>query len=350
MLAPLVVENSISGAGSVLEGGRLSFAEQTALALPTFGFSYAYNPVADMLGISSSGKGADERGRDSVRDRLREPLGDDLSFASFGRGGSTSLYHDIGEDGPESELAERMMGISSVISDALGGGDSGYENVFSHAISDAEDYNHALASTAVFLQEIGMNAESLSEPLKQAFLSGELALNDFGSQLQDVNDLQNANLEGVGNVDAALQLLAESYDDPQKQMFALEALFNELEETGLSSLSEMGAALEEKLGPEARAVFEKLEEQGISSFRNIEDASADEVFAIFSGMNDIRDDVTSTFGAIGDATEDTKSRMRELQSQNEDAERSVRNLTSEVKNLRLEMERLGRTPIPAVMQ
>lgn len=63
---------SIKGIKNAIDGKDLSLTEQAALALPTFGASFLYNPVKDFFG---SGKDKDQRGRDESRNWFRENTG-----------------------------------------------------------------------------------------------------------------------------------------------------------------------------------------------------------------------------------------------------------------------------------
>ena len=82
------------GAYHAVKNEPMSLAEQTALALPTFGFSYAYNPLRKMFG---SRKGTEQLNRDAVRKMLKEKgFIDDKYQIQFDDGS-----FDIGKDGGE---------------------------------------------------------------------------------------------------------------------------------------------------------------------------------------------------------------------------------------------------------
>jgi hypothetical protein len=97
-LAAATGYNTVTGVGNAIKGNKLSTQEQLALALPTFGLSFAFNPLVDLFG---SGKGKQQVGRDSFRDLLvkqgiaQRPEGTDETFINLFGGGQ----FDAGKDG-----------------------------------------------------------------------------------------------------------------------------------------------------------------------------------------------------------------------------------------------------------
>lgn len=85
----------LKGVSSALQGDDLSFTEQAALALPTFGASFLVNPINKMFGSS---KGKEQLSRDEVRKMLKERGIIDDKYRIQNADGST---FDIGKDGGE---------------------------------------------------------------------------------------------------------------------------------------------------------------------------------------------------------------------------------------------------------
>lgn len=96
-LAAATAYESLKGVNDIAKGKDLDLGSQAALALPTFGASFLYNPAKDLFG---GHKSKSQEGRDSVRDSLREKFPN-----IFGEDGGWNLTladgskFDLGKDG-----------------------------------------------------------------------------------------------------------------------------------------------------------------------------------------------------------------------------------------------------------
>lgn len=92
-LAAMTAQNTVSGVGKITRGEHLSGMEQAALALPTFGLSFAANPIMDFFG---SGKDKDQQKRDAIRSNAQQQGFIDENYQlDLGNG----RKYDLGLDG-----------------------------------------------------------------------------------------------------------------------------------------------------------------------------------------------------------------------------------------------------------
>ena len=151
------------GAQNFLKGDDLSFTEQAALALPTFGMSFLANPITKMFGSS---KGKEQLSRDEVRKMLKERGIIDEEYRIQNADGST---FDIGKDGGEplynldltdgNKLA--MIPAADALTAILTGGNkkltSDFAGYFVNAATSSGDPTQNLMS---YFQKLGLDHDT----------------------------------------------------------------------------------------------------------------------------------------------------------------------------------------------
>lgn len=159
----------LSGVSNALQGNDLSVQEQAALALPTFGGSFLYNPVKDFF---DSGKGKQQRRRDEARTLLANNtgvfadqssgtfnLGNDRTFSSSALNGA-SYNIDWAEVAANPELND-LIGQADALTFALLGPDfknddqntqsqiaSEFYNIAKNADGDSQENLRGMAASA----------------------------------------------------------------------------------------------------------------------------------------------------------------------------------------------------------
>jgi len=272
-------------------------------------------PFLDALDVSlNAGKDPDQRGRDAVRSQLEElerfqNYRFDLFTGGQGDIGTETFNVDFGN-----ELAGQAVGLTDAISSALGLTgklQEDFSGLFANAIlgfsegaTEAANFNEVLLNAGSLMDSLGLTAEQGKDALTAAFLDGQLQLGEFGAGIQSFNLLAQDNLIGEGSISDAIDLLAKNFDNPRNQLKALELLWAEAGEIGITSMGDLANAVSD-LSPELAEVFRSLEADGITSFENIAETGADRLFAIFNNLEPLRDSMRSIFVDGGQESADS---------------------------------------------
>ncbi len=129
----------LGGVKNVVENDKMSLGQQAALALPTFGASFAYNPIREMF---DSGKDPQQHARDAIRKELKNSNfldegynitnADDSKF-DIGRDGGDPQYNvDFAKDGI-GEIVAMVDPLAAIISN----GDTKLRNDFAGYMANA---------------------------------------------------------------------------------------------------------------------------------------------------------------------------------------------------------------------
>lgn len=160
-----------TGVADALKGEDLDFQQQAALALPTFGMSFLYNPVKDQFG---SGKDKAQLKRDAVRKDLQERglldeqfniYNADGSAFNLGFDGGAMLeggaydgkrhYYDVNHDDP-AQVA--LIPIADAFSAIITGGDkkltSDFAGYFINAATSSGDARENIIS---YMNKVGLD-------------------------------------------------------------------------------------------------------------------------------------------------------------------------------------------------
>lgn len=307
----IVGGQQLGGLSSALNGGRLSFSEQAALALPTFGTSFLFNSVADAFG---GGKDKDQQARDAA-------------FASIFGGNGGRQFTTVGGDSfnirdqsfnvdPNNELAQRAVGITTGLGSIFSGGDGKLKDditgIFANAIASADNFNEVILNGQALLGELGFSAQDAKNQLTELFLDGKVGVEEFGAGIHGLNIIATDDLVGENSVLDAFSILAENMGPdgrPRVALRALELAFSELKERGIDETAEIGAYLAETFGPEVADAFNQLAASGIDSFTDFANLSADQIFNLFNIIQTVAPDIEDTLskGFSGAADKSIKS-------------------------------------------
>jgi hypothetical protein len=300
----------------IAKGNKLSSSEQFGLALPTFGASLLANPIISAFG---SGKSGDQKLHDEIRKQLQDSsvLDENFSFNLLGTGGKGNLgaekfqgvkISDFLGPGVDPKSKGLVSGIADIFTGGNGKLSEDFKNMLANIVSgfgDAtnatKDFNLILANTAGLLDQMNITADQAKDQLKNMFLDGKISIDEFAQDIQGLNQIAQDNLVGKGSIKDALNILANNFDNPRNELKGLELLFNEAKELGITDISDLGKYIESTLGIHAADTFQKFETAGIHSFQDLQNASADQIFLIISGLNDLKSEFYDTFD-ISNAT------------------------------------------------
>lgn len=316
-----------AGGGGFLAGlGPYGLAAGAALAI---GGGLIASGVFD-------GKNPDRERRMDLRGQLQQTgLGENLVFG--GVNGPISLFdqgYNLDTSNPLSGQAAGLVNPLGFLQ--AGGSDTGGQQlaaIFANAVSDAKNFNEVLVNTQSLMDKIGIDATEAKTDLASLFLDGRVKLDEFGAGLQSLNTLAQDNLVGTGSVKDAVEILANAIDsDPRVALKALEFAFKEMAELGITSTEQIRTYVAENFGPDVQDVFDELAAAGIASWEDIQGASADTLFAIFSTLDRFKTELVNTFG---DAAREANNAF-DLSGSRDEIQKTI----TKSKELRSEYDRL----------
>jgi hypothetical protein len=317
----------LQGLQQAISGNKPNTAQSLALAPLTGGFS--------LLGLGGlfGSKGDPER-------LAREGLfGGENGLPTSFRGVRGNINIDPSQYNVGGGLAGESVGLVQGLADVVSGGNDklgdDLAGIFANAVSEANNFNEAMVNTLSLMDEIGINAEDAKNELTRLFLDGQVSLEEFGAGLESFNVLAQENLVGTGSVSDALSILAENIDaNPAAALKAFELLLKEASEIGINSMGDLGAYLSDSLSPQARVAFEAIASQGINSFEDLQSASSDQIFFIFSQLSTIRDILIDTFvNAASNAADSFDSSAEKINSKLGKINNSAKETLGTIENL-----------------
>jgi hypothetical protein len=175
-------------------------------------------------------------------------------------------------------------------------------NIFLDAVGNGSTFNETLLNTRSLFETLGVTTKDVKESLKSTFLEGTLGLGEFGAQLGALNTFSaGLFVPGKGGISDAIETFAAQISDG-KMKFAvesLEVLFNEASEEGINSMGALVDYLSDEM-PSMADVFASLPEEMFSSFENLSEASADQLFAVFSQLDPFMQKFKDLAGTLED--------------------------------------------------
>lgn len=165
--------NTISGVQNLFDEDRqLTFTEQAALALPTFGLSFLANPIKDLFG---GGKDPEQQQRDQLRGflqdggfldgeyraRLADGTGFDMGAEKLPDGGR------IYELPWDREITPRAVGLAQAIAASVVGEDEFFKGSFTMMLTNAaisnagDDFGAAKDNLRQMTADLGLTPETM---------------------------------------------------------------------------------------------------------------------------------------------------------------------------------------------
>lgn len=153
-----------AGIKDVIDGEKISPAEQAALFLPTAGLSVLANPIREMF---DSGKDPDQHYRDSIRDRIKEMGGVDEAWNLTNADGSK---FDIGRDGGDPQYnvdhsregVGQVVGLANAIAAVLADGDEkGISDFAGYLTNAAMSSGDPRANLLKYAADMGLNHDGM---------------------------------------------------------------------------------------------------------------------------------------------------------------------------------------------
>ena len=171
----------------------------------------------------------------------------------------------------------------------LSGGDdklgSDLAGIFENATTNADNFNEVLVNTQSLMAKLGISAEEAKNQVGQLFLEGKISLDEFGTDLQNLNVLAQNNLIGKGSVADALKIVADNAENPAIAIRGVALAFTEMAELGLTSSKQIHDYLTANFAPNVVAAFDKITAQGIDTFDEAIGGSADQIFLIADAVS-----------------------------------------------------------------
>lgn len=282
----------------VLQGGKLNLAGQAALAIPTAGLSFLYNDAVDFLGGDSK-KAHEREARQGLFDQI---FGD--NGASFG-GTNGQINLSSKNFNPSGKFGGQGTGLVNSFAQTLSGGDdklgADLAGIFENGVTQGDNFNEVLTNTMALMDKLGTNAAEQKDAVTQLFLDGKISLDEFSTDLSNLNLIAQDNLVGTGSVSDALGIVAKNVDNPRVELKGLEFTFKELAEIGVTSTSQIHDYMVNHATPDMVQAFDKLAAAGIDTWEEIANATPDQLAVIFSAVQDLAANVSDTFQSVGDS-------------------------------------------------
>lgn len=192
----------LSGVADAIKGKDLSFQQQAALALPTFGASFLYNPVKKMFG---SGKDSDQLARDSVRQTLLDKgfIDQDYNLSLL-----NGTKFDIGKDGGDPQYnvdfsrpnAAQAVAWVNPLAALITGGDKKLTNDFAGYLANAaysDDAKTLRDNIANLYQKYGITPDQMDEYMDALASEGVITQQDAAIHKANIDSLTRPNDYGV---------------------------------------------------------------------------------------------------------------------------------------------------------
>lgn len=192
----------LSGVSDAIKGKDLNFQQQAALALPTFGASFLYNPVKKMFG---SGKDKDQLARDSVRKSLLDKgfIDQDYNLSLL-----NGTKFDIGKDGGDPQYnvdfsrpnAAQAVAWANPLAALITGGDKKLTNDFAGYLANAaysDDAKTLRDNIANLYQKYGVSPDQIDEFMDNLSAQGVISQQDAAIHKANIDSLTRLNDYGV---------------------------------------------------------------------------------------------------------------------------------------------------------
>lgn len=278
--------------------------------------------AAVVPGMRSANPEAMDRKR--MRGALQDTgLGDSLSFT--GVRGKTSLFgkdnYNVDFSNP---LAGQAVSLTQGMADVFTGGNDKLGNdlagIFSNAVLEADNFNEVLANTMSLMDQMGTNAQEQKDQLTSLFLEGKVSLDELNAGLAGLNIIAQDNLVGTGSVSDALKIVADNITDgPGTALKGLELALKEAAELGINDMGGLANYLSDKASPEVVAAFRAIQAAGINTFDDVQNASSDQIAAIFSALTTVQDQMVAAFSKATEEFSKTADQMVEDAQRAQDA-------------------------------
>lgn len=203
----------VEGVKKALSGDNLSWQEQAALALPTFGASFLVNPINKAFG---SGKSEDQKNRDAVRTMLQERGVLDENYNVTLADGST---FDVGKDGKgqtftvdfNRQFADTAAAAGGLIAGAVLGSDPSKQKLndafggyFANAaLSNAGDNLAVLQNASAIMKSAKLTPEVIRSVLDERLRRGIITDEIYQAQINTLEAIKQAGDSGDKGIKGA---------------------------------------------------------------------------------------------------------------------------------------------------
>ena len=229
--------------------------------------------------------------RGDVVDNLIEGnvVGDKGEFKFFGGGEGRFRA----SSGTEIEgIDEDLVNVGNMLSILTSGEiDSGLAGMFANALDGAESLNASMLTAQSLLLSMGVDAETAGRSLLDAYLNGNIALDELNATLNAVNMTM---INDLPSLEDGFKLFADSIDDPRSAITALGLTFQELEQEGITSSEGIIAAFTDRFGPEIGEAIRGIVEAGLTSFEALSNASVPQLQLLVNELDGVNKVISST--------------------------------------------------------
>lgn len=327
-LAPLVVQSSISGIKNAFKGEKLSFQEEAALALPTFGASFAYDPLRSAFGFGGT-RDKDTQARKQVQDILTEILkeatgGSGLKIFNPG-GGAANLdvfnFTDTSNQFDSEAGFDFLRGLSGEAQSTFNGLAVAFKEIFDLpeglaneqiAVLLGESLLGDIDNARLLVRELGLELGQVQEAIFNTARQGEISWLQYNTAIAGTEQAFGKGLAAAGDFTKAMDQLINSGG---RGFGALDGLMNlaiEGIEAGATSIQDLGNKLIEAgySSQDVAILMQAMAGRGIDSLEALANASEQTVGAIVGDA----DAAGFGFAAISEEVIKVKDAFKELQS------------------------------------
>lgn len=213
-LAPIIAQGTITGIQSAFKGDDLSFTEEAALALPTFGLSFAFDEIKSIFGSGTKNLGTIARRQfesafnqmiDGKNIRIFDENGvlqevDRIAMGSKDRFNKpwAEAFFELTGDAQSAFLGvgyamQNMLGITEDIGGQIG------------AIL-ADNLGGSLTNLALLLIGMEIPITDMEAAMVQAFNEGSISAHDFSVYMQGINQAYAEAEAAQNDLGLAIQL------------------------------------------------------------------------------------------------------------------------------------------------
>lgn len=202
--APIVAHGTITGVGNIAQGEDLSLHQQAALALPTFGASFLYNPVKNLFG---SGKGEKEVKRDKLKEYLQQQgfvtpeWGVNLADGSQWELRDDTQYFEPDFNNP---LMSQTVGDLNPLAYILSGGDRELATAYAGWMANAAasnagaDAGMARNNVLQMYHDAGLTPEAATQILTEMKDTGKITPDEYIAYINGINKIVSDGTPEIG--------------------------------------------------------------------------------------------------------------------------------------------------------
>lgn len=264
--AVAVAAGTIKGVQSIAGGKKLSAGEQAALALPTFGTSFLYNPVMGMLG---GGKNPDTIARKQIESYLEEKLGRNVQFGGAGRFNKPGWADSFNS----TQNSGAFLGFGNALQDMLGITQEVGPQV---AAILSDNLGGSLTELGKLIDDLGLNFEEVTQSIIQNGLEAGKSWLEIEGSIAGAEGAFGQTAKGAKTLADAFGVLASSEGKGMGAVEALRRMAELAKEGGGKTIEDLKRLMEaQNIGTtdQRNDLFAGLAQRGVTNLDQLATAS-----------------------------------------------------------------------------